>query len=256
MLDRDLLAERADVDELGALLGREADRALAHQERALADRADPHRADFRDAHAADYSPVLAQRLPPAALVSSYMCVLHLAAMRHGPRSRRHHGGHWRVFARVERFTEPAILLLLRERPAHGYDLLERLPELTGEQRVEMGNLYRLLRALEEEGLRRLGVGRDLAGPGEAPLRDHRARAARCSTSGSTRCAARRSAPNAFSNATRRGGEHAPRNHRYDHHGTGAGGSTSAARFRTVWTCSSGWRTTAATSSRSSRTSRT
>lgn len=73
-------------------------------------------------------------------------------MRHGPRARRHHGGHWRVFARVERFSEPAILLLLRERPAHGYDLLERLPELTGEQRVEMGNLYRLLRALEEEGL--------------------------------------------------------------------------------------------------------
>jgi PadR family transcriptional regulator, regulatory protein PadR len=73
-------------------------------------------------------------------------------MRHGPRARRHHGGRWRVFARVERFTEPALLLLLRERPAHGYDLLERLPELTGEQRVEMGNLYRLLRALEEEGL--------------------------------------------------------------------------------------------------------
>ena len=73
-------------------------------------------------------------------------------MRHGPRSRRHHGGRWRVFARVERFTEPALLLLLRERPAHGYDLLERLPELTGEQRVEMGNIYRLLRALEEEGL--------------------------------------------------------------------------------------------------------
>ena len=73
-------------------------------------------------------------------------------MRHGPRSRRHHGGRWRVFARVERFTEPALLLLLRERPAHGYDLLVRLPELTGEQRVEMGNLYRLLRALEEEGL--------------------------------------------------------------------------------------------------------
>jgi PadR family transcriptional regulator, regulatory protein PadR len=73
-------------------------------------------------------------------------------MRHGPRARRHHHGAWRVFARVERFAEPALLLLLRERPAHGYDLLERLPELTGEQRVEMGNLYRLLRALEEEGL--------------------------------------------------------------------------------------------------------
>jgi poly-beta-hydroxybutyrate-responsive repressor len=57
-----------------------------------------------------------------------------------------------VLARVERFAEPALLLLLRERPAHGYDLLERLPELTGEARVEMGNLYRLLRGLEEERL--------------------------------------------------------------------------------------------------------
>ena len=44
----------------------------------------------------------------------------------GPRSRRHHDGRWRVLARVERFAEPALLLLLRERPAHGYDLLERL----------------------------------------------------------------------------------------------------------------------------------
>src|ERR1700741_3745937 len=70
----------------------------------------------------------------------------------GPRSRRHHHGRWRVLARVERFAEPALLLLLRERPAYGYELLERLPELTGEARVEMGNLYRLLRALEEERL--------------------------------------------------------------------------------------------------------
>lgn len=73
-------------------------------------------------------------------------------MRGGPRARRHQRGRWHVHARVERFTEPALLLLLRERPAHGADLLERLPELIGEQRVEMGNLYRLLRALEEEGL--------------------------------------------------------------------------------------------------------
>ena len=61
-------------------------------------------------------------------------------------------GRWGVRARVERFGEPAILLLLRERPAHGYELLERLPELTGEARVDMGNLYRVLRALEEDGL--------------------------------------------------------------------------------------------------------
>jgi PadR family transcriptional regulator PadR len=73
-------------------------------------------------------------------------------VRGGPRSRHHHRGRWHVNARVERFAEPSLLLLLRERPAHGYDLLERLPELIGDQRVEMGNLYRLLRGLEEESL--------------------------------------------------------------------------------------------------------
>jgi poly-beta-hydroxybutyrate-responsive repressor len=72
-------------------------------------------------------------------------------VRGGPRARRHHGGRWLVHARVERFAEPALLLLLREHPAHGADLLDRLPELIADQRVEMGNLYRLLRALEDEG---------------------------------------------------------------------------------------------------------
>jgi PadR family transcriptional regulator, regulatory protein PadR len=86
----------------------------------------------------------------------------------GPRARRHHHGRWRVLARVERFAEPALLLLLRERPAHGYDLLERLPELTGEARVEMGNLYRLLRALEEEGL--VSSEWDASSPGPAKRR--------------------------------------------------------------------------------------
>lgn len=89
-------------------------------------------------------------------------------MRGGPRARRHHRGRWHVFARVERFSEPALLLLLRERPAHGYDLLERLPELSGERRVEMGNLYRLLRALEEEGL--VTSEWDEASPGPAKRR--------------------------------------------------------------------------------------
>jgi len=41
--------------------------------------------------------------------------------------------------------------LLRERPVHGYELLEQLPELTGE-RVDMGNLYRFLRLLEADGI--------------------------------------------------------------------------------------------------------
>lgn len=56
-------------------------------------------------------------------------------------------------ARVERFTEPVILLLLREGPRHGYELLERLPGLSSDAgQIDMGNLYRLLRALEAEGL--------------------------------------------------------------------------------------------------------
>lgn len=60
---------------------------------------------------------------------------------------------WTVRARVERFTEPAILLLLRDGPRHGYELLERLPEISSaDGRIDLGNLYRLLRALEAEGL--------------------------------------------------------------------------------------------------------
>jgi PadR family transcriptional regulator PadR len=49
------------------------------------------------------------------------------------------------------FLRPCLLLLLRERSAHGYDLLERLEPL-GISRADPGRLYRALRALEEEGL--------------------------------------------------------------------------------------------------------
>ena len=48
---------------------------------------------------------------------------------------------------------------------HGYELLERLPEVTGDQaRVDVGNLYRILRALEEEGIVRSEWSADLPGP--------------------------------------------------------------------------------------------
>ena len=67
-------------------------------------------------------------------------------------------------ARVERFAEPAVLILLAERPTHGYELLERLPELLGEERVDVGNLYRLMRALEEDGIVTSEWGADLPGP--------------------------------------------------------------------------------------------
>jgi PadR family transcriptional regulator PadR len=66
------------------------------------------------------------------------------------RHRRSRG--WFVDARVERFSEPALLLLLRERPAHGYELIDSLAELIPGRRADMGNLYRTLRALEAEGL--------------------------------------------------------------------------------------------------------
>jgi PadR family transcriptional regulator PadR len=72
-------------------------------------------------------------------------------------------GEYDVRARVERFAEPAILFLLAERPAHGYELLEQLPELTGE-RVDMGNLYRFLRLLEAEEIVRSDWDDDQPGP--------------------------------------------------------------------------------------------
>lgn len=89
--------------------------------------------------------------------------------RRGPRGARCRSyvrpGHWAVQARVERFVEPSLLLLLRERPMHGYELLERLPELTGDEaRVDVGNLYRVLRSLEEEGIVRSEWSGDLPGP--------------------------------------------------------------------------------------------
>ena len=49
------------------------------------------------------------------------------------------------------FLRPCLLLLLHERPAHGYDLRERLRPL-GFSRDDPGRLYRALRTLEAAGL--------------------------------------------------------------------------------------------------------
>ena len=67
-------------------------------------------------------------------------------------------------ARVERFVEPAVLLLLRERAMHGYELLDRVPALVGEERIDVGNLYRALRALEEDGVVSSEWSAQLPGP--------------------------------------------------------------------------------------------
>ena len=71
-------------------------------------------------------------------------------------------------ARVERYTEPALLLLLRDQPAHGYELIESLAELVPGRRVDMGNLYRSLRAMEAEGL--VSSDWDAEAPGPAKRR--------------------------------------------------------------------------------------
>lgn len=48
---------------------------------------------------------------------------------------------------------------------HGYELIERLPEVAGgETRIDVGNLYRVLRALEEEGIVSSEWSADLPGP--------------------------------------------------------------------------------------------
>ena len=73
-------------------------------------------------------------------------------------------GSWEVRARVERFGEPALLLLLAGGPTHGYELLERLPDLLGDERVDVGNVYRALRSLEDEGLVTSEWRADLPGP--------------------------------------------------------------------------------------------
>ena len=84
--------------------------------------------------------------------------------RYGPRTRWHSGGRWHVRGRIERFVEPALLLLLAERPAHGYELVDPVSELLAGERIDMGNLYRVLRGLEEDGLVRSEWDAEAPGP--------------------------------------------------------------------------------------------
>jgi PadR family transcriptional regulator, regulatory protein PadR len=65
---------------------------------------------------------------------------------------------------VERLGEPSLLLLVADGPTHGYELLEKLPSLIGEERVDVGNVYRALRAFEDEGLVVSEWQADLPGP--------------------------------------------------------------------------------------------
>ncbi len=61
------------------------------------------------------------------------------------------------------FLRPCLLLLLREQPAHGYELLERLGAF-GLKASDPGGLYRALRKLEEAGLVRSAWQPSATGP--------------------------------------------------------------------------------------------
>ena len=92
-------------------------------------------------------------------------------------------GRWEVHARIERFVEPALLLLLRDGETHGYDLAEALAELAPDDTVDLGNLYRLLRSLEVEGVVVSRWRDDLPGRAKRTYALTDGRTAPCSTAG-------------------------------------------------------------------------
>lgn len=57
------------------------------------------------------------------------------------------GGH------LSRFIEPRLLLLLKGKPSHGYELIERIDDFPfSEGSPDPGAVYRTLRNMEQEGL--------------------------------------------------------------------------------------------------------
>ncbi|MEA3503259.1 MAG: PadR family transcriptional regulator [Actinomycetota bacterium] len=70
----------------------------------------------------------------------------------GRSRRRRNDGSWSVAARLERFNEPVVLAILRDGPAHGYDLAESLRAWVPDEQIDLGNLYRMLRSMEDEGI--------------------------------------------------------------------------------------------------------
>jgi poly-beta-hydroxybutyrate-responsive repressor len=55
-------------------------------------------------------------------------------------------------ARMSRYFQPFALLLLMDKPSHGYDLLNELAKLCPEEDIDPGSLYKNLRKMEEDGL--------------------------------------------------------------------------------------------------------
>jgi PadR family transcriptional regulator PadR len=58
----------------------------------------------------------------------------------------------KIEVRPKNWLTPVALVVLRERPSHGYELIERLEEEFGFEQINPGSLYRTLRQMEKEGL--------------------------------------------------------------------------------------------------------
>jgi PadR family transcriptional regulator len=103
------------------------------------------------------------------------------SVRHHPPGSHHQHG-WRPLGPRHRWLEPFVLVLIASGICHGYALASRLAELeVAPGALDVGELYRTLRELEEVGLVRSewvsppgGTRRRdyvLAGPGQARLRE-------------------------------------------------------------------------------------
>jgi poly-beta-hydroxybutyrate-responsive repressor len=66
--------------------------------------------------------------------------------------------------RVLGFIQPWLLLLLLEKPAHGYQLLDKLNRSDDTRGIDPGFLYRTLRKFEEDGLVRSSWDMEGQGP--------------------------------------------------------------------------------------------
>lgn len=65
---------------------------------------------------------------------------------------------------VRGFAQPRLLLLLVQKPAHGYELMERLAHDENTPGIDPGLLYRTLRQFEEDGLVRSAWDTEGHGP--------------------------------------------------------------------------------------------
>jgi len=62
------------------------------------------------------------------------------------------------------FIQPKLLLQLAKQPAHGYELIETLDQTGDLVAADPGNVYRVLRGLEEDGFVRSNWDTSGAGP--------------------------------------------------------------------------------------------